>query len=459
METIRFLKKLRPFKPYEGGIGYDRFVRLAIEELIDAQTLHELSEFGRARYTTELHYSSFDNYRRPLVVEEAISSTCASDPLIQRAIRLAEQDLRPILNVPTLRLSEIDKVEFVGSSSAGYGYKGKKRDNFSRARYNARRALKLFKRYGTKYEMVPDKAFFRTHLAKKICPKVRHVWGRSFHNNLIEGLIGQNILKKAVTTDTPFYVGHDLIRDIPPMITSLVTSGQYIYGLDYKHFDASVNSYLIDEAWRMLYRNLKHRNYLAFNYCEHLFKHTPVIMPDGKLFEVNTGVPSGSLFTSLIDSIINLILLYAIQLKFLEKTVSSYVLGDDSIFVSPIDIDLIECSSYLRKLGFELNLTKTFKTKDLSEVIFLGHHYRGTTVSREDFELLGLLLYPEEEVLTPQHSAIRCAALNYDTGMSSYLLLGIYNYLLTHFDIDWSAEKQKPITVIPPFSRLYSLVL
>lgn len=129
---------------------------------------------------------------------------------------------------------------------------------------------------------------------------MRHVWGRAFHNVLIESLLGQPIVNKLMSTVNPIYIGRDLHRQIPDASRHLRILNRHTttwYYLDFSGFDSSISSELIDYAWDILQSLLdlsRPIDQLVFDFSRTLFTHTPVVMPDGRLFVVHSGVPSGS---------------------------------------------------------------------------------------------------------------------------------------------------------------------
>lgn len=70
----------------------------------------------------------------------------------------------------------------------------------------------------------------------------------------------------------------------------------------------------------------------VFEIIEDYFIHTPIVMPDHHIYYGKKhGVPSGSYFTQIVDSIVNVIIAGTISAKFnmyINKS-DIYVLGDD----------------------------------------------------------------------------------------------------------------------------------
>lgn len=195
---------------------------------------------------------------------------------------------------------------------------------------------------------------------------------------------------------------------------------------------------------------------LIFDFSRTLFTHTPVVMPDGRLFVVHSGVPSGSYWTQIIDSIVNLLLIYSFQLKYFGDIQPTYVLGDDSIFTSdskPVPIEVI--TEYFAQFGLTLNSDKTVITKQISDVIFLGHNCYGSGVTRDEFMCAQLALYPSDTVLSPATSITRIASLLYDSGFNSTILHNIYRILLHLYELNWSQQPIRPLTITYPFSELF----
>ncbi len=79
-------------------------------------------------------------------------------------------------------------------------------------------------------------------------------------------------------------------------------------GIDFSTSDASVQNWLIDHGFKVLRKNIQFPDPMAertFWYSWEFFKNTPVVMPDRNMWLVRGGVPSGSHFTLMIDSIVN----------------------------------------------------------------------------------------------------------------------------------------------------------
>jgi hypothetical protein len=459
LSTVEWKRRLWSYSLLKGGHHEDPYVKEILDEVLDSSTKQALGQYTRGMYTLDLHYSSFLKYARPLSDEVLYADRLKEDPFIQKAIKIVEEQLAPIFTVPVWDINNVDNVFWWPNTSAGWGYIGKKRDNYALATSNAYRALYDFGRFGNEYRFVPDKAFARSQLALRANPKIRHVWGRAFHNILIEGLTAQPIIERAMSIDTPIYIGRDLHKDLPfTIIRQLRDDNSVCYGLDFSAFDARMNSYLVEEAFNMIERHIQTTNYQPFYYARNLFQRTPVVMPDGNLYIVKTGIPSGSMFTQLIGSITNLVLIYAVQLRFLGRIYETYVLGDDSLFaMEDALLDISEAADWLSSFGQVLNQEKTILTRKYSEIVFLGHNFYGSSVTRDDFTCLSLALFTEDDVLRPSDTAVRLSSLLYDSGCNSYYIYDTYKLLLSRHNIDWSRVIQRPVDRVPPFGKLLVL--
>jgi hypothetical protein len=460
-ETVTFIKRLRPYSIPGHKHNEDLFVRGLYQQFVDPETMASLDQYTRGMYTEALHYESFEFYRRPTVIDDLHGYNLARSKSVQAAIQRVRNDLFDCRGIQPISRYNMDSIKWIPSSAAGLGYVGKKADNYELARSNAMWALKAFVKYGSKYEFAPDKAFARSQLALRANPKIRHVWGRAFHNILIESLLGQPLIERLMVNQAPIFIGKDLHKDMPYAVQYIVDEGGVVYCLDFSKFDAYVPAYLIDIAWiilRELFDLSDPLNEIAFNYAETLFKCTPIVMPDGKLYYVRAGVPSGSLFTQIVDSIVNLILVYALQIEKLGHVEPTYVMGDDSIFSSSQPtIAIAEAAQFYRQFGMVLNEEKSIITDRYDQILFLGHNFYGSKVTRDEFTCLSLALFTEDEVTSAAQSAVRVASLLYDSGFNSFSLHNLYRLLLSKYQISWDSEIQRPIDTLLPFVKIFVL--
>lgn len=177
-----------------------------------------LEDYSQATYNEDLHYLNFFKFVRPRSSDLRFSQKVAFSTHIATAKQHVLQKLDFLRYVKAIPHNQLDLVEYVSSSAAGYGYIGKKKDNYLLARRNATHALHGFAKYKTNYRFVPDKAFARSHLTSIATPKIRHVWGRAFHNVLIESLLGQPIVKALMHTGTCLTTSTPSIDQLQPGI-------------------------------------------------------------------------------------------------------------------------------------------------------------------------------------------------------------------------------------------------
>lgn len=234
-------------------------------------------------------------------------------------------------------------------------------------------------------------------------------------------------------------IGIHIYKRLPDIIQGALFSGDTpltVVGLDIKSFDATVQPRLIHTAFHKLSQNLIFPDIMseyAFEYTIQHFINRPVIMPDGRIWLKRVGVPSGSYYTQMIDSVVNLIATYYAQLSLqpnvYNRTFTTFVLGDDSIFGIPTDLgypDPTMFEPHFKELGLTLSPTKSIVANRASELKFLGHVARGTRVDRDSATLLRLALYQEQPVSGPAMSITRITGLLIDSALCSWPLIHLY---------------------------------
>lgn len=150
------------------------------------------------------------------------------------------------------------------------------------------------------------------------------------------------------------------------------------------------------------------------------FVKTKIRMPEGGTVQKFQGVPSGSCWTNVIDTIVNCVQMRTVARRQGLHIHKDYYYGDDStiLLAPPSPIDISSFSEELRSsFGGILHPDKT-ELFDVPEGIhWLG--YYATTPSQGATRPLGFIvgstLYPEREVSTPLESCARLLGQAYST--------------------------------------------
>lgn len=236
----------------------------------------------------------------------------------------------------------------------------------------------------------PCIAYKRTQVGK-----TRLVWGYPMEMTIMESRFARPLIEKFLTIRTPMAFGMTKPA-LGAYLDSSLRSHKWIYALDYSKFDSSIPARLIRMAFDILgtWFSAEDKEKYGWEQIIRYFICTPIVMPDGNLYTGKRhGVPSGSYFTQMIDSIVNVILLVAMSARFrlgidIRKL---FVLGDDSIFSSNIKLPLEEAAEFLSSYGIRLNVDKS----RIGEIHFLGADwYFGLPVS-DIRQLVTKAVFPE----------------------------------------------------------------
>jgi len=249
-----------------------------------------------------------------------------------------------------------------------------------------------------KFKPFPCVAFHRVQHGS-LGPKTRLVWGFPQSMTLFEAQFARPLIDKYLSINTPMAFG--LRKAEIAARSQIINDSDIRVGLDVSGFDASVSPRLIRVAFRILrtwFGELSDTEAYWFDKIQWYFINTPILMPDGNVWVKHLGVPSGSYFTQLVDSIVNFILVQYLRLRDTGVVVSPkavLVLGDDSITRWPHLPSLPKLARFAREVGFELNTEKSEISHYPEGFAFLGHHWVKGLPSRDIYDLVKRAVYPE----------------------------------------------------------------
>lgn len=441
--SLTFITTVRPHLIRRENFLVDEFVKDTLTSTLGVDVVEAFGNYTRSFYTLEGHYQNLWKYDRIILPKP-------QDPLLDMAIEITRQRFKLDTPVQSYGWYELANVPFISNSSAGWNYHGSKgapgnhKLAVSRAVLSLRWWLEDLERprHERTFRYHPDLAWTRLQLGPVEDPKIRNVWGKSFNNILLEGMSAYPLIQAYRKLGDPMPIGLNYFKRLPSMINRTLYDGNNYYygvGLDIKSFDSSIQPWLIEDCFAILRENIIFPDYhaeQAWNYSKHFFIHTPVVMPDGRLWYKHLGVPSGSYFTQLIDSVANHITITYAQLKHYGQSFKTYVLGDDSLFGVPLEFgvpDINYFRPHTQALGLTLHPDKGIIATRPSELEFLGHCAQGVKVSRETAGMIRLALYPEHPVHGPAMSLQRIKGILLDSALCSWPLIHIHDCMITRY--------------------------
>lgn len=237
----------------------------------------------------------------------------------------------------------------------------------------------------------PCVAFKRTQAGNK----TRLVWGYPIEMTFCEAQFARPLIDKFLCLETPMAFGIPKAYLGPRISLDIVDQG-VVHCLDYSKFDQTVPSLLIFKAFDILktWFESEDTDQLGWDKMVRYFVYTPIVMPDGCLYTgKDHGIPSGSYFTQLIDSIVNVMVIFAAlhEMRVDLPRRRLLVLGDDSIFSVSKEINLDLLRETLNKFNIRLNIEKCF----IGEAHFLGVYWRKAMPRLELHKLAAKATQPE----------------------------------------------------------------
>lgn len=249
----------------------------------------------------------------------------------------------------------------------------------------------------------PCLAFKRTQFNDK----TRLIWGFPYSMTVIEGLLARPLIEKFKGGCTPMAFAMPTVC-LGTKLRVAAYHKDWAYSIDMSSFDSSIAASLIHKAFVILrsWFDLSEVEPVSgatvgdlFDIVERYFIHTPIVMPDGYLYlGKRHGVPSGSYFTQIIDSIVNTIIGGTIASRF-NMFVSRreiFVLGDDLLMWSDRDLSLKKIASYASSyFGVEFHPDKSEKFHYDEAVHYLGRWWTKGVPNLDETEIIQRMVFPE----------------------------------------------------------------
>lgn len=235
--------------------------------------------------------------------------------------------------------------------------------------------------------------------------------------------------------NSEYYAGGKSEKSISSIITKNRLKYNRFLSIDYSSFDQTISSWLIEDAFSIVRSAFVMTTFQQemFDLMVHDFIHKDFILNEGILHS-DKGVPSGSMFTQIIDSLVNVLVIKTF-FKHLKEEVSMITMGDDNVIFSNSSVSLEDLASYINK-NFGLIVKVDEKSSQgysrKQDVKFLSRYWTWYGEWRHPNQLLSRLLFPErhrvyDNIIGPQH-VIFAFILTYGLGMYKLIDTGRFTY-------------------------------
>lgn len=194
------------------------------------------------------------------------------------------------------------------------------------------------------------------------------------------------------------YAGCAKKQSVSARVNSLKWNSRFVLAADYSRYDSTIPQVLTSCAFKIIKNNFvltKKEEALWETYVAH-FNTNGMLMPDGNIYYGRRGgVPSGAIFTSIVGSIVNAIIIEYAALRGKMQVTDYLVLGDDSIIGLLNPVQVADFAKYASELGIIVSQDDSKLYVGDEKVYFLGHYWEDGCSRRDVKETIYRLCCPE----------------------------------------------------------------
>jgi len=263
--------------------------------------------------------------------------------------------------------------------------------------------------------------------------KARGVWAYPAEVKVIEMRYVIPLMERFSTMfgKIPYPVGRNMTKALPFIIDHLLHDGKHGFVTDVSKLDTCIGPDYIDWAFSLIRsfydmgitQSSDTRNHNVLSFLHFYFKRTPILLPSGQFVKKIGGVPSGSGFTQIVDTLVTLLItVYSmLRLGYDCEDIKGklFAVGDDMATSVPSDFPVEEFCYITGQLGFEINLKKVMFSNKGIELKFLGYSKLGGSIYRPIEELLQTALFPEKYVGNAERSRQRILGQTIASGLTN----------------------------------------
>lgn len=192
---------------------------------------------------------------------------------------------------------------------------------------------------------------------------------------------------------------------VPNQLFQIVTRNRFAtdrwVSIDYSHYDQSLPSWLLRAAFRVVrswFSEFTERESKLWDIIVNDFINKGFVGPKGEIVYACDGLPSGSMFTQIIGTLCNRIMMqtFAYHMNY-DRPIRTIICSDDNLLFYDNWFDLDQYASYImHNFGIEISVQKCSSgTRYGSNPEFLSRFWTTTGIYRDPRILLAKMMYPE----------------------------------------------------------------
>lgn len=196
------------------------------------------------------------------------------------------------------------------------------------------------------------------------------------------------------------YAGGKVPRDLFQLVNRNRFKYQNWVSIDYSKYDQTIPGWLLEQAFRVVrswFGEFDAKEQKLWNIIVNDFIHKGFVGPEGNIVYADNGLPSGSMFTQIIGTICNRIMIQTFAYaQGYENKVVTIICSDDNLIFYDEWFDYVKYASYVsHNFGVNVSADKCSYGTRRDNPEFLSRYWTTTGIYRNPKILIAKMMYPE----------------------------------------------------------------